>query len=93
VQNPIRRSLAWGKALRSPGRRRRAPAQPVAVCPKATQPARAWQPPRQLQELPHEGMADVITAIGRPYVLTHDEWQQVWLGRRALAGMRGMGDE
>jgi hypothetical protein len=38
-------------------------------------------------------MADVITAIVRPYVLTHDEWQQVWLGRRALAGMRGMGDE
>jgi hypothetical protein len=38
-------------------------------------------------------MADVITAIGRPYVLTHDEWQQVWLARRALAGMRGMGDE
>ena len=80
MENPIRRCLAWGKALGSPGRRRRTPAQPVTACAKAAQPARAWQPPCQLEELPHEEMGDVIKAIVRPYVQTYGEWQQALTG-------------
>jgi hypothetical protein len=41
----------------------------------------------------YEEVADIISSIVRPYVLTYEDWRQGWLGRRVLAGLRGMGDE
>jgi hypothetical protein len=39
-------------------------------------------------EGPYEEVADIVTAIVRPYLLTYDEWRRAWLSRSVLDGLR-----